>query len=101
VSSQAHANIEEDQGMANVTRRKSAWRVIAGIALIIFGVVGGLGRLASGPGLGSANAVNTVLSEASRPLDNAIAIGMMVVLVAMGLGLTGVLDGLKQTHQKD
>jgi hypothetical protein len=82
----------EVETMANVASRRSTGRVIGGIALVIFGIAGGLGRLLSEP--------QTVLSQASKPLDNAVAIMVMLAFVAIGLGLMGALDGLRQRKDR-
>lgn len=61
--------------------KTSPWKMVGGVLLILFALVGGYGNLGR------------------NPVSNLSTITVMIVMVAIGLGLTGILDRLRRNKQ--
>ena len=83
--SMSNGDLNENAAPASLPlSRNTVGRVVGGSLLILFALVGGIQNLNQTP---SAMGINAVLQQASRPLDNALTIVMMIVIIVGGLVL--------------
>lgn len=71
--------------------KRNTARVVGGVLLILFAILGAVGNLTNKPQPANSQ-IDAVLKEASRPLDNALTIIFMLLLICLGLSLIGTFE---------